>query len=141
MHCALFLTITEENKMLKLWNKPASILDFFDFDKAFDFTNSYNCWNNFGLDNKKNDDGSYVFTVDIPGIKEEDINIELLEDNVVSIKGERKTATSSYTVQKSFTVSEDCDLDSIKAELKNGVLTISLAPKQLPAPKEVKKIQ
>lgn len=91
-----------------------------------------------GIENKKNEDGSLTVSVDIPGIKEEDITIEV-QDNIVGIKGTRKTATSSYTVNKSFTIPEGYSSDDIKAELVDGVLSLILAGKPVPQ-KEVKKI-
>lgn len=93
---------------------------------------------NIGIEQKKNEDGSLSVSLDIPGIAAEDINIEL-QDNIVTIKGERKTATSSYTIQKSFSVPQGYSSEEIKAELVNGVLTLGLSPKEIP-PKEVKKI-
>jgi HSP20 family molecular chaperone IbpA len=91
-----------------------------------------------GIENKKNEDGSLTVSVDIPGIKEEDITIEI-QDNIVGIKGIRKTATSSYTVNKSFTIPEGYSSDDIRAELVDGVLSLTLVGKPLPQ-KEVKKI-
>jgi HSP20 family protein len=91
-----------------------------------------------GIEQKKNEDGSLSVSIDVPGIKQEDIAIEIT-DNVVQVKGERKTATSSYAVSKSLTIPEGYSSDDIKAELTDGVLTIILAAKQ-PVQKEVKKI-
>ncbi len=95
-------------------------------------------WRAIGTESKKNEDGSLSISVDIPGINEEDISIEV-QDNIVNIKGTRKTATSSYTVNKSFTIPEGYSSDDIKAELINGVLSLTLKGKPLPE-KEVKKI-
>lgn len=121
--------------MLTIWDPVFNSM----FDRAFDgiFDNAFR---SIGLDKKKNDDGSLLITVDVPGIKEEDINIELSDDNTVSIKGERKTATSSYSVQKSFILPESYDSETLKAELKDGVLTLTVSPKQLKSSKEPKKI-
>lgn len=91
-----------------------------------------------GIESKKNEDGSLAVSIDIPGIKEEDITIEV-QDNIVGIKGARKTATSSYTVNKSFTIPEGYSSDDIRAELVDGVLSLILVGKPLPQ-KEVKKI-
>lgn len=95
-------------------------------------------WAVMGVESKKNEDGSLAISVDIPGINEEDITIEV-QDNIVNIKGTRKTATSSYSVNKSFSIPEGYSSDDIKAELINGVLTLSLIGKPIPQ-KEVKKI-
>lgn len=95
-------------------------------------------WAAIRTESKKNEDGSLAISIDIPGIKEEDIIIEV-QDNIVNIKGARKTATSSYTINKSFTIPEGYSSDDIKAELINGVLTFTLIGKSLPE-KEIKKI-
>lgn len=81
---------------------------------------------NLGVEYKKNEDESLSVSIDVPGIEEQDIKVEVSEQNVLSIRGERKTKTSSYTVNKSFSIPEEYDSSSIKAELRNGVLTITL---------------
>jgi len=95
-------------------------------------------WPGVGIEQKKNEDGSLSIAVDIPGIKEENITVEV-EDNVLHIKGERKTAASSYAVNKSVLIPEGYSAEDIKAELADGVLTLNLAAKPLPQ-KEIKKI-
>lgn len=84
----------------------------------------------FGLEYKKDEDGSLSVSVDVPGIEEKDIAVEITETNVLSVRGERKTKTSSYNVHKSFYIPEDYNTSAIKAELKNGVLTISIPEKE-----------
>jgi HSP20 family molecular chaperone IbpA len=92
-----------------------------------------------GMEYHRNtEDGTLNISVDIPGIQEADINIELV-DNTITIKGERKTPSSSYTVQKSLSIPEGYDQEDIKAELKNGVLILTLIGKSSPKP-EPKKI-
>lgn len=90
------------------------------------------------IEYKKKDDNSLAVSVDLPGIEEQDVSVEVTSDNILQIRGERKTSTSSYTVTKSFLVPEVYDADNIKAELKNGVLTLTLPPKQVV--KDIKKI-
>jgi HSP20 family molecular chaperone IbpA len=109
------------------------------FDSFFDGDIFENIFQSMGVHQSKNEDGTYSMSVDVPGIKEQDINLSL-DDNVVTIKGERKTATSSYKVNRSFTIPDQCDPDSLKADLKDGVLTLTLTLKQLPETKEPKKI-
>lgn len=91
-----------------------------------------------GMESKKNEDGSLDIVVEIPGIQESDLVIEVA-DGAINIKGERKTPTSSYSVQKSFSIPEGYDTDNIIAELKNGILNLKLAAKALPT-KEIKRI-
>lgn len=139
--------------MLTLWNpfvpvqersdSRLSVKNYFDrlFEDSFSNMTSdlfNNSWSLAGIQHLKNEDGSLGISVDIPGIKEEDINIEL-KDNMIYVKGERKTPTSSYSVNKSFTIPQEYTTDNIKAELVNGVLSLTLLPKPTQE-KEVKKI-
>lgn len=127
--------------MLAFWNPfvPVKRQEYKDIFKSLD---SYydNFFQSTGISQVKNEDGSFSIDVDMPGIKESEINIQLMEDNIVTIEGSRKTKTSSYTVNKSFVLPDKCDPDSLKAELKDGVLTLTLADKKLPEVKEPKKI-
>jgi len=139
--------------MLSLWNPLVPVRERSDsrmsvknyFDRLFEdsFTAMTHDlftapWAGLGIENKKNEDGTLAVSIDIPGIKEEDITIEVKED-VVHVKGKRTTATSSYEVSKAFNIPEGYTSDDVRAELTNGVLTLTLAAKQLPQ-KEVKKI-
>lgn len=110
--------------MLSLW-KPYNL--FFDV-----FDSSY------GLEYKKKDDNSLDLAVDLPGVEEKDVSVEVTPDNYLHIKGERKTKTSSYTVSKTFFIPKQYDTDHILAELKNGVLSLTLPSKVLG--KENKKV-
>lgn len=138
--------------MLSLWNplvpersKSDSRLspkDYFDrlFENTFNtmardlFT--MNPLTNLGY--HKNEDGTLSVALDVPGIKEEDLNIEV-KDGTVRIYGETKTERSYRKISQAFSVPEGYHTDEVKAELANGVLTITLPAKQKPQP-EVKKI-
>jgi len=138
--------------MLSLWSNPLipvkeksdsrmSTKNYFDrlFEDAFStMTQDLFPWSSMGIENQKNEDGSLSVNIDLPGIKAEDIAIEL-KNNVVSIKGKRQTTTSTYEVNRSFSVSEGYSSEDIKAELSNGVLTLTLIPK-LETLQEIKKI-
>lgn len=99
--------------------------------------------------NTREDDKAYYIHADLPGVAKEDIHIDL-KDNVLTISGERKhkeevkekdyyKLESFYgKFQRSFTLPEDANSDSIDASTENGVLNITI-PKA--APKESKKIE
>jgi HSP20 family protein len=107
--------------MLSLWKS---------FDSAFD---SF-----YGVELKNREDKSLDVTIDLPGIDEKDINVEITPDNFLKIKGERKTKISTYSVSRSFYVPKHYDTANILADLKNGVLTLTLPSKS--QTKEGKKI-
>jgi HSP20 family protein len=84
-----------------------------------------------------------VLTAELPGIKDDDIEIKL-EDNTLTIKGERKfekeTKEENYhriersygSFFRSFTLPAYIEQDKIEAENENGVLKIML-PKKMEA--------
>lgn len=138
--------------MLSLWNPLVPVVNKSDsklsmksyFDRLFE--NSFETMvsdlfkvPSIGIESKKNEDGSLLASIDIPGIKEENIVIEV-KDSIIYIEGKRQTATSSYSIKKAFNIPEGYDTDNISAELANGVLTLKLLSKPPPLPPEVKKI-
>ncbi len=89
-------------------------------------------------------DDHFVLRTDLPGLAEDDVNIEL-EDNVLTISGERKTEHEErnegyYRVERasgrfsrSLTLPEGVDADGIEASFDNGVLEV-----RVPKPEERK---
>ncbi len=83
---------------------------------------------------------AYVFKADLPGVKEKDLDISLT-GNRLTVSGKREqekqeeeeryfTYERSYgTFSRSFTLPDGVDPDSIQAELKEGVLTLSIGKK------------
>lgn len=138
--------------MLSLWNPFVPVKSQSDgristksyFDRLFEdtfehaFQDLYQIPKGWGIESQKQEDGSLAISVDVPGIQESDLSIEIV-DNMLTIKGERKTAASKYSVNKSLTIPKGYDTDNIVAELSNGVLNIKLAG-QMPPAKEIKKI-
>lgn len=140
--------------MLSLWNNPflpersksdSKMSTKSLFDRIFEDTwgatlqDLYRIPSGIGIESKKNEDGSLSISMDVPGIQEQDLAIEII-DGSISVKGERKTPTSSYSVYKRFSIPEGYDSEKITAELRDGVLTINVANKPLPPAKEIKKI-
>ncbi len=86
----------------------------------------------------------FVLKADLPGIKETDVNIEL-ENNVLTISGERKTEheekhegyyrveRSTGAFSRSLTLPEGIDPDAVMATFDNGVLEV-----RIPKPAEIK---
>ena len=138
--------------MLALWDpfnpvsyksdSKISTKSYFDrlFENTFDtaFHDLYRIPVGMGIEYKKDEAGALMVSIDLPGVQEQDINVEVV-DNILTIKGEKKTATSTCSVQKSISIPEGYDTNDITAELKNGVLGLKINNKPLPS-KEVKKI-
>ncbi len=81
------------------------------------------------IDHKKNDDGSLTFTVNVPGIKEEDLSVEVSSKRILNIKGHRKTLVSSEVVERNFSIPDEYDADTVRGDLKDGVLTFTILKK------------
>lgn len=79
----------------------------------------------------------YTVTVELPGIDEQDVSIDLMGNNLV-IKGEKKqeekTEEEGYyrverrygSFQRVLDLPEDADRDGVKASFRNGVLTVTM---------------
>ena len=96
------------------------------------------------------DEKEYRITVELPGVDEEDVKVEL-EDNALRISGEKRLEEEDkskgyYRVERSYgsfqrvlTLPKDVDAAAIKAVHKKGVLAITLPRKAL-TPSENKRI-
>lgn len=82
-------------------------------------------------------DGNLVVKAEVPGMEKDDVEIDL-QDNVLTLRGEKKQEQErtegemhvwerSYgSFQRAFTLPCRVDEDKVTAEVKNGLLTITL---------------
>jgi HSP20 family protein len=89
-------------------------------------------------------DEDFVLRADLPGLSESDVNVEL-EDNVLTISGERKAEReerkegyyrverASGTFSRSLTLPDGVDPDAVRASFDKGVLEV-----RVPKPEERK---
>ncbi len=102
--------------------------------------------------NTREDENAYVVEVDLPGVKKEDIKVNIdPEKRTLTISGERKfkdevkkedyyKIESSYgKFMRTFSLPENVDAENIDAKTEEGVLHITL-PKVKKEEKEVKEI-
>lgn len=102
------------------------------------------------------DKDSYTLEMELPGRNENDVNIELHKDvlTIESVNQEKtekkdekeaKKEGKKYLLkerrscgfQRSFTLPQDIDSESVTANFKNGVLTIQMQKKAIEAPKKI----
>ncbi|KAL6570405.1 hypothetical protein OROMI_014919 [Orobanche minor] len=95
---------------------------------------------------------AHVFKADVPGLKKEEIKVEVEDGNVLQISGERsrekeeksdtwhRLERSSGKFLRRFRLPENAKLDQIKATMENGVLTVAV-PKEETQKPQVKAIE
>jgi HSP20 family protein len=91
----------------------------------------------------------YVLRVDLPGLSDEDVNIEL-QDNVLTLSGERKSERdqqregyyrlerSAGVFSRSLTLPEGVDPGGVKARFDRGVLEIKIPRPEQKKPRQVR---
>ncbi|KAH9653215.1 17.6 kDa class II heat shock protein [Citrus sinensis] len=96
---------------------------------------------------------SYVFEVDVPGLKSDQLKVHVGEDNVLAVSGERKREKDKDVVRytkmerrlgkylKKFVLPDNADTDNITAVSQDGVLTITVHKKPPPEHMKPKTIQ
>ena len=84
----------------------------------------------------------YRVKAELPGIRREDVKVSL-EDSVLTVEGERKheqevKGEQSHRVERyygsfrrRFTLPEDADAEKIRAESKDGVLTVHVPKREI----------
>lgn len=93
-------------------------------------------------------DDHFVLRADLPGLGEEDVSIEL-EDNVLTVSGERKTEhedrregyhrveRSSGRFSRALTLPEGVDAEAIQASFDRGVLEVRVPKPEKRKPRKV----
>ena len=101
----------------------------------------------------KEDSKSYMFVVDMPGLKPGDIKVQVEEENVLLISGERKREEEKEgakyirmerrvgKLMRKFVLPENANRDGITAVCKDGVLTVTVEKLPPPEPKKPKTIE
>lgn len=95
--------------------------------------------------NIREEDDVYVLSALVPGIKSDELNIQVFED-VVRIEGEYKMDDSKYIIRElpggSFTrtlrLPAPIDAENVEAEVIDGVLTLRLPKAESARPKQIK---
>jgi HSP20 family protein len=93
-------------------------------------------------------DAGYTVTAELPGVKREDVTVEL-HDGVLTIRGEKRSEREEKKersrwiertfgeFRRSFTLPKDASQDKIEAAFKDGVLTLKIAKSEASKPKAI----
>nr|DAD42907.1 TPA_asm: hypothetical protein HUJ06_001137 [Nelumbo nucifera] len=115
------------------------------------FSNETDVFANARIDWKETPE-AHVFKADLPGLKKEEVKVELEEGRILQISGERsreheekndkwhRMERSSGKFLRRFRLPENARADQVKAAMENGVLTVTVPKVEVKKP-EVKAIE
>ena len=95
--------------------------------------------------NVRDEEDAFVLSALVPGLKAEDLNIQVLDD-VVRIEGEFQAGDEEYLLrelpngsfQRALRMPSEIDADKVEAKISDGVLTLRLPKAESARPKKIK---
>eukprot|EP00051_Salpingoeca_urceolata_P032382 m.15481 g.15481 ORF g.15481 m.15481 type:complete len:149 (-) comp5023_c2_seq1:241-687(-) len=94
-------------------------------------------------------DKAHIYRADAPGLTADEVKVDVSSDGVLTISGERVRETveddeehhihhserSFGSFKRAFRLPDDSDLDNVGADVKEGVLSVTVPKLAEPAPK------
>ena len=95
--------------------------------------------------NVRDEEDAFVLSALVPGLKADDLNIQVLED-VVRIEGEFQNNDEEYLLRelpigsfrRALRMPTEIDADNVEAKITDGVLTLRLPKAESARPKKIK---
>ena len=137
-----------------IWNPFEGLNSFFDnalSAPGSSYATEASAFANTRIDWKETPE-AHIFKADLPGIKKEEVKVEVVEGGVLQISGERKREQeekndrwhrierNSGKFLRRFRLPENAKVDQVKASMENGVLSVVVPKEEVKKP-EVKSIE
>ncbi|KAI0520119.1 16.9 kDa class I heat shock protein 1-like [Dendrobium catenatum] len=137
-----------------IWNPFEGVNSFFDnalSAPGSNYANEASAFANTRIDWKETPE-AHIFKADLPGVKKEEVKVEVVEGGVLQISGERKKEQEEKTDRwhriernsgkflRRFRLPENVKVDQVKASIENGVLSVFVPKEEVKKP-EVKSIE
>ena len=95
--------------------------------------------------NVRDEEDTFVLSALVPGLKADDLNIQVIED-VVRIEGEFRANEEDYLLQelpsgsfhRALRMPSEIDANKVEARITDGVLTLRLPKAESARPKKIK---
>ncbi len=136
--------MSNKNEMVPFFSRPTSLLEEF-FNEFKDLTSPAKFEPKVDVYETKD---NLVFEVEVQGMKKDDINITV-KDGILTISGKKEDKRSEQgrdyrliertygQFKRSFYLPDYVEVEKIKAEHKDGILTIKIPRKEEAKPKEI----
>uniref|UniRef100_A0A2P2P143 Uncharacterized protein MANES_02G125200 n=1 Tax=Rhizophora mucronata TaxID=61149 RepID=A0A2P2P143_RHIMU len=123
----------------------------FNFPSSALFSGESSAFANTRVDWKETPE-AHVIKADLPGLKKEEVKVEIADDRVLQISGERhaekeETNDTWHRIERSsgkflrrFRLPENAKANEVKASMENGVLTVTVPKEEVKNP-DVKAIE
>lgn len=86
------------------------------------------------------DKDNYFASFEVPGVKKEDVKIEL-NNGLLTVSAEKREKDgekeSSFSLTRSVSVPEDVNAEGISAKLEDGILTLTLPKQERSKPRSI----
>ncbi|KAJ7566352.1 hypothetical protein O6H91_02G098400 [Diphasiastrum complanatum] len=140
---------------MALAGRDRSILDLFSLDKLWDVferlgSGNHNAQDIVAFGNTRVDwtetPDAHVFKADLPGVKEDEIKVQVEDGRILVISGERKKEDVEkngkwHRVERyqgnflrRFVLPDNAQPEGVKAKAEDGVLTITVPKAKIPEP-------
>ena len=121
-------------------------------DQMFDDFSARDAWQRAGvfpLINVTEDADNYYLRAELPGVKNEDLDIQATGKNI-SIAGERKIETKNEKAKfhrrereagkfsRMFSLKDEIDPEKVTANMKDGILLLTLPKAEVAKPRQIK---
>ena len=128
-----------------LQNKMDQI--FGDFGRSFDDVPGLTFRTSTPRTNLYENGDTFEIRAEVPGIAKDDLNVKI-QGNYLEISGSRTDDTpddykvhrserKASTFSRSFTLPDDVDADKVDAQLKDGILYLTLPKSEVAKPKQI----
>lgn len=71
-------------------------------------------------------DNEYTLEMLLPGFNNENLNVEITEGGILKVNGEIKTKSRSSVINEHYKLSSEIDTTRVNAEIKDGILKVTL---------------